>query len=233
MSAQPEPAFLSEDTREGMRAALTIVPSFIAIFVGFGIAAQAAGVPVWAAFGLTLAVYAAPAQFAIIELAGLGPAAVAQMIFAGILINLRFLLMSLTLAQLFPRVRRGALLLSAQFIAASPYLLTFFRSRQAPRSDLYRFYRGLIAIAVPAALLGTVLGLALGADLPQVVTFGATLFLPVYFSLLLASQLKLRREIAAAAAGLVLTPPAELLLPGWGMLFTALGVGAVLTLVKR
>lgn len=233
MTARRHRGFLRAGTRHGLRAGLTIVPTFVAIFAGFGVAAQVADLPPWVALGLTAIVYAAPAQFAIVEIAGTAPAAVAQMIVAAILINLRFVVMSMTLSHLFPRVRRGRLLVSAQFVAASAYLLTFFRSRRAPPVNLHDYFRGISLAAVPAALGGTALGLAFGAELPQVLAFGASLFLPVYFALLLAGELKSRPELAAAGAGLLLTPPAELLLPGWGMFLAALGTGALLAARER
>lgn len=219
--------------RAGLRASLSIVPTFVAIFAGFGIAAEVAGVPAWGALGLTLAVFAAPAQFAMIELAGQGPSAIAQMVVAGILINLRFLLMSLALSHLFGRVGRARLLLSAQFVIASSYLLTFFRSRRQPPADLHAYFRGIAAATLPAALLGTALGLAFGRELSPVAAFGATLFLPVYFALLLANETKGRREGAAVLGGLLLAPPVEYALPGWGIFVTALAVGAAITALER
>lgn len=227
------PTSAGGDFRDGLRAGLAIVPTFLAIFAGFGIAAQVVGVPAWAALGLTVTVYAAPAQFAMLDLGGQGLAAVLQMIVAAVLINLRFVLMSLTLSQLFPPRRRLALLASAQFISASTYLLTFFRSRRGQARDLHGYFVGVALIAFPAALAGTGLGLAFGADLPDVLAFGATLFLPVYFALLLAGDVRGGEEAAAAIAGLVFTPMVDLLLPGWGLFLTAIVIGAVLCRVRR
>lgn len=213
--------------RAGLRAAMPIVPTFLGIFVGFGIAAQVAGVPPWAAVLMTVAVFAAPAQFAIVDAAGVGP-----MIAAGVLVNLRFFPMSLTLSQLL-RGPRWRLLLAAQFVIATSYLLTFFAARRRPPVDVFAFYRGVILLAFPAALAGTVLGLVFGAGLPAVVAFGATLFLPIYFTLLLAGDLKGRYEILAALLGFAVTPFAEHLVPGWGVFLTGLGVGALLAAVER
>lgn len=230
--ASPSPR---EGWRAGLRASLSIVPTFVAIFAGFGVAAQVAGVPAWGALGLTVTVFAAPAQFAMIELAGhgQGAGAVAQMIVAGVLVNLRFLLMSLTLSHMFGRVPRRRLLLSAQFVIASTYLLTFFRSRAEPPVDLHAYFRAIGAATLPAALAGTALGLAFGQGLPAVLAFAATLFLPVYFALLLANETRGRREAGAVFGGLLLTPLVEHVLPGWGIFVTALGVGAAVAAFDR
>lgn len=213
--------------QEGLRAGAPIAPTFIGIFIGFGIAAHVADVPPWAAVLMTVAVFAAPAQFAIIDAAGVGP-----MIAAGILVNLRFFLMGLTLSQLL-RAPRWRLLLLAQFVIATTYLLTFFAARRNPPPDLPAFYQGVVLLAFPAALTGTVLGLVFGAGLPAVLAFGATLFLPIYFTLLVASEIRGRFEVAAALLGFALTPFVEQAVPGWGVFVTGLAAGALVTAAER
>lgn len=213
--------------RKGLRAAIPIVPTFVGIFTSFGIAAHVAGVPPWAALLMTLVVFAAPAQFAMIDAAGMWPTMA-----AGILVNLRFFPMSLTMSQLL-RAPRWQQLIMAQFVIATSYLLTFFAARRLPRSEVPAFFRGVILMAFPAAIVGTVLGLVFGIGLPAMLAFGATLFLPIYFSLLLAGDLKGRYEIAAALLGFALTPVAEYAVPGWGVFLAALGVGTLVTAVER
>jgi predicted branched-subunit amino acid permease len=126
------------------------------------------------------------------------------------------------------------MLWSAQFVAASSFLLTFFQSRKRDQTlDLHDFFLGLVSAAFSAAVAGTVIGVTFGAGLPPVFAFGASLFLPVYFALLLAGDVKGGYEIAAVLCGFALTPPVELLLPGWGVIVSALSVGAVLTAAER
>lgn len=216
-----------------MRAGLPVAATFVAVYIGYGLAAEVAAVPDWATLALTLMVFAAPAQFAMVDVAHQGSGATVQMILAGILINLRFFVMSLTLSQLFGRLSRAQLLVSAQFVVASSYLLTFFRSRREPPIDPHLFFRGVAFTTLPGAFLGTVLGLTFGAALSPVLAFGTTLFLPVYFALLLANDVKGRAEWSAAAGSLLLTPIVEYVLPGWGIFVTALAIGAVVTASER
>lgn len=226
--------YMNESRKKGFKAGLSVVPTFLAIFIGFGIAARVADVPAPAAVLLTLAVYAAPAQFAIIELNGQGAVAIVQMIFAGILINLRFFLMSLTLSHFFTNVPRRRMLITAHFVAASSYLLTFFQSRKKDgKVNLHDFYFSMTMVAFPAAAIGTLIGVAFGTNLHPAIMFGASLFLPVYFALLLSGDVKGRYEITAALCGFVFTPPVELLLPGWGVFVSALGVGAAVTVAEK
>lgn len=223
---------MTPSRRKGMRTGMVVVPTFVAIFIGFGVASQVADIPVPAALAMTLFVFAAPAQFAMIDLAGQGASAL-QVIYVGVLVNLRFLLMSLTLAHMFPRTPRQRLLPWAQFIAASPYLLTFFETRKQRGTNAFGFFQGIVLLVVPAAIAGTALGLVLGAGLSPVLAFGATLFLPIYFALLLAAEDTGKPELAAIVLGLVLTPPLELLVPGWGMLIAALTIGITITVAIR
>lgn len=219
--------------REGVRAGLSVAPTFIAVNGAFGLAAQVAGVPAWAAFALTLGVFAAPAQFAIVELAARSPPAMAQMIVVGILINLRFFVMSLTLAKLFGPLPRAKVLLSAQLVVASTHLMTFFRVRREPPVDAHAYFRGVAAGLIPAPVTGTALGVMFGRALPPVLSFGTTLLLPVYFALLLANDVKSRAEVAAAIGSFVLTPLVEYMLPGWGTFVAALAIGAIVTVSER
>ena len=214
--------------RDGMRAALSAAPTFFAVFFSFGIAAHVTDVPAWAAVALTVVVFASPAQFAMLDAAN-----ALQMIAAGIVVNLRFFMMSLSLSHLFGRRPRRELLVSAHFIAATSYLLTFFAARQRPGLATHAYYRGIVGVVFPASIVGTVLGYATGTALPPSLAFGATLFLPIYFALLLANDLQGRYEVAAALLGFVGTPVAEYALPGWGMFLTALGVGALVTAVEK
>ncbi len=214
--------------RDGVRAALAVAPTFLSVFLSFGIAAQVTGVPAWAALAMTTIVFAAPAQFAMLDAFG-----ALQMIAAGVVVNLRFFLMGLTLSHIFGRRPRRELLVSAHFIAASSYLLTFFAARRRPGLAAHTYYRGIVAVVFPAALIGTAVGYAAGAALPPLVAFGATLFLPIYFALLLANDLQGRYEVAAALLGFVGTPVAEYVLPGWGMFLAALGAGALVTAAER
>jgi predicted branched-subunit amino acid permease len=137
------------------------------------------------------------------------------------------------LINFFDTVPRTRLAYWAQFVSASSYLVTFFQSRREEPVDLFDFYRGVVIMTFTAAIVGTAIGVVIGAGLPALLAFGATLFLPIYFSLLLIGETKGRSEVAAVMIGLLFTPPLELLLPGWGLFVTAIGAGAIVTVAKR
>ncbi|MDH3282310.1 MAG: AzlC family ABC transporter permease, partial [Gammaproteobacteria bacterium] len=66
--AQTDKLFSPAFTR-GLKAGAAVSLTFVAIFLGFGIAARAAGVEGWAAMLMTIVVFAGPAQFAMIDVA--------------------------------------------------------------------------------------------------------------------------------------------------------------------
>ena len=205
--------------------------TFVAIFLGFGIAARAAGVEGWAAMLMTIVVFAGPAQFAMIDVAS-QTGVLLQVVSVGVLVNLRFFVMSMALSQMFGAVRQRRLALWAQFVSASSFLLTFFESRRAADGDMFGYYRGVVVASFPGALVGTAVGIALATGLSETLIFGASLFLPVYFALLLVSEIARRSELVAVSVGLICTPLMELWLPGWGLFIVALVAGGVATRVR-
>ncbi len=215
-----------------MRAGSSVVPTFVAIFIGVGIAAEVAGVSPAAALLSSVAVFAAPAQFAMFDLS-MQDGVLLQVISVGVLVNLRFFVMSLTLTKFFHHVPPRRMTYWAQFVSASSYLVTFFQSRRNESVDLFDFYRGVVLMTFSAAVVGTAIGILIGAGLPALLAFGATLFLPIYFSLLLVGETRGRRETGAVLIGLVLTPPLELMLPGWGIFIAAIGAGVTVTASKQ
>jgi len=217
--------------RQGARACLPALPTIFVIFLGFGITARIEGVPVVGAMAMTLAIYAAPAQYAILDMASANTNPI-QLIIVGTLANLRFFLISLNMTQMFRGMPLRRLLPWAQFVAATPFLLTFFRSRKESPVDLFDYFRGIATPMIPVIILGTVAGLWLGTGLPGYLVFGATLFMPVYFSLLLATGAKGGYEYAAVGLGFAMGPLFEIMVPGWGLLVSAMVAGLALTMVE-
>lgn len=222
----------SESFRLGIRASVPALPTIFSIFLGFGLASQVAGVPALGAIAMTLAIYAAPALYAIIDLSGSG-ATVFQLIAIGVLVNLRFFVMSVTLSQMFKEIPTRRLLRWAYCIAATPFLLTFFQSRKQNAGNLFDYYRGISIAIFPAVILGAIAGISISGEMPPPFVFATALFMPIYFSLLLAAEVKRKHEIGAVALGFSLTPPLESLAPGWGLTLAALTAGVTMTVIKR
>lgn len=215
------------DLKKGFIAGSGAIPTFGVMFFGFGLAATIAGIAEWQVLLITFLVFAAPAQFAMVDVATQG-GGVLQVIFIAVLVNLRFFPMSLTLAGITGPDNNWKHVICSQFVSATTYLTTFFGWRRGGVEDPFRYYQGVVLATVPIALFGTAVGIWLGAGLPQMFAFVASLFLPIYFTLLLKSEDKTQKENLAIVSGLVLTPAAELLLPGLGLFLVALFTGLVL-----
>lgn len=210
--------------RDGFRAGVNVVPTFGVMFFGYGLAASVAQVPELTALAITLLVFAAPAQFAMADVASQG-GSIVQIVSIAVVVNLRFFVMSLTLAGTFDPKRRPSQLLWCQFVSATTFLTTFFHWRGGRVADPFAFFQGIVLAALPAALLGTAVGVWFGAGMPALMAFAATLFLPVYFSLMIAGENQTRPELVAVVLGFLLTPPVEVLFPGWGLFVVSLAVG--------
>lgn len=212
---------------DGLKTGASIVPTFLVVFFGYGLAASVAQMPEIVTVLITLLVFASPAQFAMADVAGQG-GGVLQLIGIAVVVNLRFFVMSLTLAGVFDPHRRLSHLLWCHFVSVTTYLTTFFHWRSGRVADPFAFYQGVVLAALPAALLGTAVGVWFGAGMPALMAFAATLFLPVYFTLMIAGEKQTRPEFTAVVLGFLLTPPVEVLLPGWGLFAVSLTVGLVL-----
>ncbi|MGA8259426.1 MAG: AzlC family ABC transporter permease [Arenicellales bacterium] len=215
------------DTGSGFKAGANVVPTFVVMFFGVGLASGLAHMPHLVTVLTSLVVFAAPAQFAMADVAHQG-GGIIQMITIAIVVNLRFFVMSLTLASTFTGNSRLTNLVWCPFISATTYLTTFFHWRAGRVADPFAFYQGVVLAVLPAALIGTAVGMWFGTGMPALMAFGATLFLPVYFSLMLAGEKQTRNESAAVVLGFLLTPLVEVVLPGWGLFVVALTVGLAL-----
>lgn len=217
-----------KEIRNGFKAGANVIPTFGVMFFGVGLAAGVAHMPDLAALAMTALVFSAPAQFAVADVAHQG-GTVGQMIIMAVVVNLRFFVMSLTLAATFDRGNRLGHLLWCQFVSATTYLTTFFHWRGGRVSDSFRFFEGVVLAVLPAALVGTAIGLWLGAGMPALLAFAATLFLPVYFALMLTGEKQSPNEFTAVVLGFLFTPLGEVLLPGWGLFIVAVAVGLALS----
>ena len=226
-------ARFSKSFIEGARDAAPLAPSFFFIFMGFGMMAAVAGMSPAAAMAMTVMVYAAPAQYAMVDMALSTPAGVAQLAIVGALANLRFFVMGLSLSHLLPGMSRGGAMLWGHFVAATPFLLVYLRSRKEPPADLLEYYKGLSLTLPVFAVSGVAAGLLAGGSAPAPLSFGLMLFMPVYFTLLLTSELKWGREAAAVVMGAALTPLAEIAAPGWGLVAGPVLTGFVLSVSGR
>jgi predicted branched-subunit amino acid permease len=186
------------DLAAGLRDVLPLVLTELPFGVVVGAAAVEAGVPAAATIGMSLLVYTGAAQLAAFDLLGRGTPLVVVALTA-VVINLRYLMYSASLAQYLRSHPRGRRWGFGYLVTDPVYALTIgeFADRASPNAAWY-----YVGVAVPmwfAYQGGTVLGIVVGTSLPPELNVGFAT--PLLFLALLVPTLEDRPSLVAAVAG--------------------------------
>ena len=177
--------------RDGVRAALPLVVAPILFGASFGLLARDAGMDTAAAVLMSATTFAGSAQFAAASILDSGGGAAAAIV-AAILLNARYVPLSVSVASIFPGSRRRRLA-ESQLIVDESWAL-------AGRSGRFE-YAVLLGVGLtfyPLWVLSTAVGTAAG-DLLDPVAIGLDAAFPALFLALLVPYLRSRRALAAAA----------------------------------
>jgi predicted branched-subunit amino acid permease len=232
MSSRETPADLSSLSafRAGLRASFVSV--FVLVLFGtyVGIAALAHdfGFSLSWVMASTLLVWAGPSQVILISSLGLGASLFETAIAVG-LSCVRFLPMVVALMPLLrgPHSRTRDLLLPAHFTAASMWVESFRLLPGVPRERRVTYANGLGFGFMLAALLGCVVGYALTASLPPLLT-AATLFLtPMSFLVSTARNARSLADRLALGLGLMICPLLAHYQVGLDLMWTGIIAGTV------
>lgn len=215
---------------KGCRDALPVTLTFSVLFVVVGAHSQASGLDLAQGLALTALVFAAPAQMAATDLIAQG--AWLPALLAIVVINFRFLLMSASITPYLGKPPRSRLLASVQMLSASTFATSFIPLRENRLQHPLRYFLGVCAASFPTAILATGVGYLVQDTIPPWLQQTMTMVLPIYFVTFLARVWPKTRFLAAGALGLILTPVANSLLPGFGLIVTALVVAAFLMLLE-
>ncbi len=209
----------------GLRDGAPVGVTFLLAFLGVGAACRAVGLGQGEAGLSTLLLMSGPAQVGMLEGLEAGRPLLATVL-AVCLLNGRYAVMSAVLAPHFRGVPLWRLLPALTFLSTSTFAVAQagLRRRAVGRAPL-AYFQGVCLAAVPPAVLGTLLGYHLTGLLPAGLAGTVNMILPLYFATLLAREWPRPSPLLAALAGFVLTPLAERLLPGFGLLVPGLLVG--------
>lgn len=190
----PEPRL-----RDGVRAALPLIPGPLLFGLSFGVLAEASGMGAWAAVVMSATTFAGSAQFAAASVLEDGGTVVAAIVSA-VLLNARYVGMSVAVASIFPG-RRARRFVESQLIVDESWALSG-RSGRFEWQILAGAGLLLYVLWVASTWVGTIAGELLGDpnDLGLDAAFAA-LFLG-----LALPYLKSRKALVAAglAAGITL-----------------------------
>ena len=198
-AAPVEPRF-----RAGARAALPFAAAAATFGASFGILAVSAGMGPVAPVVMSATAFAGSAQFAVVSTLAAG-GGVAAAVAAAVLLNARYLPMSLSVAPALTGSRRRRVA-ESQLVVDESWALA--------NQGGGRFDRGVLlgagAVLYAGWVGGTVAGVAVGDVFGDPEQFGLDAAFPALFLGLLASQLHGGRALAVAGAGaaiaLALTP---------------------------
>lgn len=213
----------------GMRHAVT-VPALVllASYLGFGALLQGVGFPPWAGVLSTLLIWALPAQVILVGGLVSGVPLPALALAVG-LSSIRFLPMTMSIAP-YIRSQRGRLLvdlLCAHYVAMTMWLEGLRLLPPLPAEARVPFALGMGNFYVGSAMLGTVLGYMLAAEVPPVLAAALLLMTPLSFTLMLVRNSRTPTDWLAFGAGFVLMPLTLGLGGGLDLMIAGIGGGTL------
>ena len=216
--------------RHGMKAAIPIWIAFVPSSLAWGITAEAHGLTIEEIILMSAWVYSGPAQFAVLAPLAEGKSA-ATVLIAGLLMNLRFLPMSMALAPFFRGVKRLPLLIASHVVSASSFVVPYLqfqkeREASAGRSvaDGYGnlgFFVGVGATSFSVWVAGAAAGYGVALSFLPGFEEPLKFILPAYFAGLLVAEMKGWTMPLICVASIVAAVPGAMLSPAWGWLATA------------
>lgn len=207
----------------GVKAELPILLGTIPFGLIYGVVSRGAGIPAIAVQGMSIIVLAGSAQFVAAQLIGAGvPAGI--IILTAVIINLRHMLYSASVAPYLKRLNRGWQMLLAYLLTDEAYAVAithYQRGEDATGKHWYFLGAGLTLWTSWQA--STAAGIVLGAQVPA--SWSLDFTLPLTFIALVVPSLKGRAGVAAAAtAGVVAVLAADLPLRSGLIVATLIGI---------
>jgi len=199
----------------GVKDALPIVLGYLPLGTAFGVLAGNYGLSFGQVAALSFFLYSGSGQFVAIGLlkAGLSPPAIIASIF---LVNLRYLLLSASIAPFFRKFSSRFLAIAAHGITDETYAVALGSFRKSKARPSY--IAGLFITAYLSWISGSILGVAVGSLAGDTARFGVDFALTAMFISLLVMQLKDRPTLAVAImAGILSIIIREFSQSGWNV----------------
>ncbi|MFF7109654.1 AzlC family ABC transporter permease [Pseudomonas sichuanensis] len=217
-----QPSNRAQAFMQGARAVLPLTTGIVPFGLITGVTAINMGLSPSEAMGMTLLFYSGSAQMAVLQLMQNGALPI-TMVVTALVINLRFLMYSASLAPHFsnlPRQRRWSMayLLSDQSFALCTLRLN---AREGLGRFAFEYYLGTAMVMWLGWNLAVLVGVAVGSGIPPTWSLGFAI--PLSFLALLVPAIRNRAMLGAATVGGVLAVLAIDMPYNLGMLVAALG----------
>ena len=206
---------------KGARLGMPIALGYIPVSFSFGMLAVQNGIPAWAAIVISMTNLTSAGQFAgmnIISAAG----GMWEMAITTCVINLRYMLMSLSLSQKIGKMSLAKRLITAFGITDEVFAV----ASTTPIAITFPFMLGLIAIPYIGWTLGTVLGAFINNLLPTSLAdaMGITLY-AMFIAIIIPASRRDKNVLFVLIAAVILSCVLYFALPfissGWAVIITA------------
>lgn len=187
-----------DDLWAGVRDVSPLMLGIVPFALVAGIAAVDAGLTFPEAVGMSVIVFAGASQLAALDLLG-SNAPLAVVIGTAAVINLRMVMYSASIAPHFARYARETRAALAYFLTDQAYALSVAEFAENESRTRWRYYLGAAASLWVVWQVGTVVGVVVGAGVPD--AWGLTFAVPLVFLALLVPAMKDRPTTVAGVAG--------------------------------
>ncbi|MFC4245901.1 AzlC family ABC transporter permease [Natribaculum luteum] len=192
---------MNRDLKAGVRDALPLLLGVVPFALVTGIAAAEAGLTSGQAVGMSLLVFAGASQLAALELLG-ETAPIVVVVGTAVVINLRMLMYSASIAPYFADYRQRTRAFLAYFLTDQAYAMAIAEYGDEDDRDERSYYLGVAASIWAVWIVGTFVGVVVGAGVPE--SWGLSFAVPLVFLAILVPAMKSRpRTVAAAVGGIV------------------------------
>ena len=186
------------DLLAGVRDVSPLMLGIVPFALVAGIAAVDAGLTLVEAVGMSVIVFAGASQLAALDLLG-SNAPLAVVIGTAVVINVRMVMYSASIAPYFARYARRTRAGLAYLLTDQAYALSVAEFDENGDRVRWRYYLGAAASLWIVWQIGTVVGVVVGAGVPD--AWGLTFAVPLVFLALLVPAMKDRPTTAAGIAG--------------------------------
>jgi len=216
--------------RAGLVATLPLAPGVLAFALVYGLTARQVGLSPGQAWLMSLTVFAGAAQFSALQVWATAHAGV--IILISLIVNLRYLLMSASIAPYLRGLPWHLKAFAAFTLSDESYALAMARYTAGHGSFAYLIGANLGLYLEWA--VGSLSGALLGAALPDLSLYRLDLIFPLAFLGLLVPLINDRGTLAVALVAGVLAWGGAAWLPGkWYILVAGLGAGTVGTVLEE
>jgi len=215
-------AGVSPEYWRGVYDSLPVLLGVIPFGITYGVVGLAVGLTPAETLLMSLLVFAGAAQFVCTGMIGLGLVDFSLIVFTTLLINLRHLLMGVSLTPFVGGLplRRQALL--AFGMADETYAVTMDRIQRCGYSESYQLGSNSAGYTIWA--LSTLAGVLLGRYIPDPLAWGLDFAMPATFLAMLIPRLSDRTSVAVCLVAAVVAVASALYLPGkWYIIVACVG----------